>query len=261
MSKNKPTNSDADDKVRLNRYLSMCGVCSRRKADEHIEDGQVRVNGKVVYEMGLKISPSEDQVFFKKQLLKLVEEFTYLVVYKPRSVLTTLDDPLDRPTILDMIPKKFQKLKLFPVGRLDWNSEGLLILTNDGDYAQNILHPKKNVPKTYEVKIEGKFLPKDAEKLVRGVTIPGGKARAIKVDTIKKSSTGTHTWIKITVVEGRNKLIRKMMDKLGHSVMRLRRVSIGNLKVSHLKAGDWAELSHLKKDLVFDVPSALKKLI
>lgn len=258
--KTTPTN-ETSDKVRLNRFMSMCGVCSRRKADEHIEDGQVRVNGKVVYEMGLKVDPLEDEVFFKKQRLKLVEDFTYLVVYKPRSVLTTLDDPLDRPTILEIIPKKYKKLKLFPVGRLDWNSEGLLILTNDGDYAQNILHPNKNVPKTYEVKIEGKFLQKDADKLVRGVTIPGGKARAVKIDTIKKSTSGTHTWIKITVVEGRNRLIRKMMEKLGYSVMRLRRISIGNLKVSHLKAGDWAELSHLKKDLVFEVPSPLKKLI
>ena len=247
--------------VRLNRFLSMCGVCSRRKADEYIEDGLVRVNGKTVYEMGLKVNPDEDQIFYKKQRLKLIQDHTYIVVYKPRSVLTTLDDPLERPTIMDVIPKKFHKQKLFPVGRLDWNSEGLLILTNDGDYAQNILHPNKNVPKTYEVKVEGKFLAKDLVKLVKGVTIPGGKARAIKIDVIKKSSTGSHTWVKITVVEGRNRLIRKMMEKLGYSVMRLRRVAIGNLKVSHLKAGDWAELSHLKKDLVFDVPSPLKGLV
>lgn len=247
--------------VRLNRFLSLAGVCSRRKADEYIEEGLVKVNGKTIFEMGLKVDPKNDRILFKGKPVKPVDRHTYLVMYKPRNVLTTLSDPLDRPTIKDLIPKKYKKENLFPIGRLDWLSEGLLIMTNDGEYAQNILHPKKNVPKTYEVKLEGKLLEKTLAKLIKGVTIPGGKARAIKVDIIKKSVGGSHTWIKITVVEGRNRLIRKMMEKIGYSVMRLRRVSIGNLKVSHLKAGDWAELSDEKKDLVFAVPAPLKGLI
>lgn len=252
---------DSSEKVRLNRFLSLCGVSSRRKADEHIEEGLVTVNGKKIFEMGFKVTPGVDKVLFQGKPVKAVDKHTYLVFYKPRNVLTTLDDPLDRPTIKDFIPKKFKKENLFPIGRLDWLSEGLLILTNDGEYAQNVLHPNKNVPKTYEVKVEGKVLLKDLDKLVKGLTIPGGKAYAIKADIIKKSTTGTHTWLKITVVEGRNRLIRKMMDKLGYSVMRLRRVSIGNLKVSHLKAGDCAELSTEKKELAFDVPSSLKGLL
>lgn len=253
--------SSQSSDVRLNRFLALCGVSSRRKADEHIEEGLVQVNGKTIFEMGHKVDPKKDRVSFRGKPVKPTESHTYLVVYKPRNVLTTLSDPLDRPTIKDLIPKKYKKENLFPIGRLDWHSEGLLIMTNDGEYAQNVLHPNKNVPKTYEVKIEGKLLNRDIEKLTKGVTIPGGKARAIKVDVIKKSNVGTHTWIKITVVEGRNRLIRKMFEKLGHSVMRLRRVSIGNLKVSHLKAGDWAELSEDKKDLVFKTPSSLRGLL
>ncbi len=251
----------ANDDVRLNRFLSLSGVCSRRKADEYIEEGLVKVNGKTVFEMGLKVNPAVDRILFKGKPIKPVSRHTYLVMYKPRNVLTTLSDPLDRPTIKDMIPKKYKKENLFPIGRLDWLSEGLLIMTNDGDYAQNILHPKKNVPKTYEVKLEGKVPERQLDKLVKGVTIPGGKAHAVKVDVIKKSTTGSHTWIRITVVEGRNRLIRKMMEKIGCSVMRLRRISIGNLKVSHLKSGEWAELSEEKKELVFVMPSTLKGLI
>jgi len=118
----KKTPATKTESIRLNRFLAMCGVCSRRKADEYIEDGLVRVNGSTVFEMGLKINPKEDQVFFRKQRLKLIEDHTYIVIYKPRSVLTTLTDPLDRPTIMDIVPKKYKKQKLFPVGRLDWNS-------------------------------------------------------------------------------------------------------------------------------------------
>ncbi len=256
-----PVKKSNSDEVRLNRFLALCGISSRRKADEHIEEGLVTVNGKKIFEMGHKVNPNKDTVLFRGKPVKAVENHTYLVAYKPRNVLTTLSDPLERPTIKDFIPKKYKKENLFPIGRLDWLSDGLLILTNDGEFAQNVLHPKKNVPKTYEVKVEGRVLAKDLDKLVKGVTIPGGKAYAIKADTIKKSTTGSHTWLKITVVEGRNRLIRKMMDKLGYSVMRLRRISIGNLKVSHLKAGDVVELSSEKKELVFQVPSPLKGLL
>lgn len=265
MARPKRTNSrikkDTDKLIRLNKYLALCGVCSRRKADDHIEEGLVRVNSQTITELGFKIDPQSDQVYFKGKKIKAIQDFTYIALYKPRSVLTSLSDPYERPTIIDILPKKLQKKNLFPVGRLDWQSEGLLILTNDGDYAQNILHPKKNVAKTYEVKIEGPILDKDLQKLVSGVTIPGGKARSIKVDVIKKSKASSHTWLRLSVVEGRNRLIRKMLEKLGYSVMRLRRVAIGNLKVSYLKAGEWAELSESKKNLVFETPSSLKDLL
>lgn len=244
--------------IRLNKYLAQSGVTSRRKADECIQEGLVKINGKTVFEMGVKVDPKVDKVSFKGKPIRPVENYTYLIVYKPRQVLTSLSDPLDRPTVKDLIPKKFKKENLFPVGRLDWNSEGLLILTNDGDYAQNILHPKKKVPKTYEVKVEGEVQAKDMEKLVKGVSIEGGKARAIKVEASKKSKIGSHTWLKITVVEGRNRLIRKMLERLGYSVMRLRRISIGRLKVGALKAGDCFILGEDQRKLVFKVPPYLQ---
>jgi len=238
-----------DALVRLNKYLSSCGVCSRRKADEHIENGDVKVNGKVIREMGFKVDPQNDSVMFKRKRVQPAKDFTYIILFKPRNFITTLNDPHGRPTVLDLVPKKISKMHIFPVGRLDWNSEGLLILTNDGDYAQKVLHPKQEIPKTYEVKVEGEVTEKDIQKLLRGVSLDDGKAKALDVKPFKKSSQGSHTWLRITVTEGRNRLIRRMLERLGHSVMRLRRVSIGRLKIGQLKAGEWAYLNESQKDL------------
>jgi 23S rRNA pseudouridine2605 synthase len=246
-SSKQPQNSSS--LVRLNKFLASCGVCSRRKADEHIENGDVKVNGKVIVEMGFKIDPNKDSVIFKRKKVQPQKDFTYIILFKPRNFITTLNDPHGRPTILDLVPKKISKMHIFPVGRLDWNSEGLIILTNDGDFAQKILHPKQEIPKTYEVKVEGEVLDKDIQKLLRGVSLEDGKAKALDVKPFKKSSTGSHTWLRITVTEGRNRLIRRMLERLGHSVMRLRRVSIGRLKIGQLRAGEWAYLNESQKDL------------
>ena len=240
----------SDSKLtRLNKFLASCGVCSRRKADEHIEEGDVKVNGKTVREHGVKVHPQQDVIKFKNKIVKPQSDFVYIILFKPRNFITTLSDPHGRPTVIDLIPKKYSKMHLFPIGRLDWSSEGLLLLTNDGEYAQNVLHPKKEITKTYEVKIEGDFNPKDIDKLKNGISIPGGKAKATDAKTFKKSKVGTHTWLRLSVTEGRNRLIRRMMEKLGYSVMRLRRVAIGDLKIGQLKAGEWAFLNESQKDL------------
>jgi|GEM_PF-797134 len=245
--RSKNVNESTD--IRLNKFLSLSGVCSRRKADEHIQLGDVRVNGNVVTEMGYKVNPKIDRVLFKRKKIKPNEDFTYLILFKPRNFITTLNDPHGRPTVLDLVPKKLSRMHIFPVGRLDWASEGLLVLTNDGAYAQKVLHPKQEIPKTYEVKVEGEVPDKHIQKLLRGVSLDDGKAKAVEVKPFRKSSTGSHTWLRITVTEGRNKLIRRMLERLGLSVMRLRRISIGRLKIGHLKAGDWAYLNESQKDL------------
>jgi 23S rRNA pseudouridine2605 synthase len=242
-------NVNESTEIRLNKFLSLSGVCSRRKADEHIQLGDVRVNGKVVTEMGYKVNPKIDSVLFKRKKIKPNEDFTYVILFKPRNFITTLNDPHGRPTVLDLVPKKLSRMHIFPVGRLDWASEGLLVLTNDGAYAQKVLHPKQEIPKSYEVKVEGEVPEKYIQKLLRGVSLDDGKAKAIEVKPFRKSSTGSHTWLRITVTEGRNKLIRRMLERLGLSVMRLRRISIGRLKIGHLKAGDWAYLNESQKDL------------
>ena len=199
--------------------------------------------------MGYKVDPQKDSVFFRRKKVQPTKNFTYIILFKPKNFITTLNDPHGRPTILDLIPKKISRMHIFPVGRLDWNSEGLLILTNDGNYAQKVLHPKQRVSKTYEVKVEGEVTEKDIQKLLRGVSLEDGKAKALNVKPFRKSSTGSHTWLRITVTEGRNRLIRRMLERLGHSVMRLRRISIGYLKVGQLKAGEWAYLNEGQKDL------------
>lgn len=147
-----------------------------------------------------------------------------------------MEDPLDRPTIKDFIDKL--NVRLFPVGRLDWDSEGLLILTNDGDYANKVLNPKNEIPKVYLVKVDGKPEPQHLEKLLNGVTIPGGKVKALGVDRIKRGAD-QYDWIKIVIDEGKNRQIRYMFEKIGFDVLKLQRVAIGQLKLGSLDRGEW----------------------
>lgn len=225
--------------VRLNKFIADCGLCSRRKADELIEGGSVTINGHKVYEMGTKVDTEVDVVKVSGKIIKEQNNFVYFVFNKPTQVLTSMGDPSGRPTVADYFAE-YKKHRLFPVGRLDWDSEGLLIMTNDGAYAQKVSHPKGEIPKTYMVKLNGTLSPGSAEKLKRGVSIEGGgKVRAKHLLPGKKSGAGTdNNWVVITITEGKNRQVRKMFEKVGIDVLKLRRVSIGRLKVGSLKKGE-----------------------
>lgn len=234
--------------IRLNKYISDSGVCSRRQADKLIEEGQVAVNGKKVYELGVKIDPREDKVLVDGKPIKTVTMKLYIMLHKPSGVLTTMDDPLDRPTIkqyLDDVP-----VRVFPVGRLDWDSEGLLLLTNDGEYAQKILHPSAEVTKTYLVKLKKTPSPEHLRKLLRGVSIEGGKVAARFIDKIEKGK-GEYPWYKIVITEGKNRQVRQMFEKIGNDVIKLQRVAIGRLRIGALKRGDMVYLNDVAADRVF----------
>lgn len=170
--------------------------------------------------------------------------------HKPKGVLTTLSDPENRPTISDYISRI--EHRVFPVGRLDWDSEGLILLTNDGDWANQIMHPSHEVTKTYLVKIDGKPDTVALQKLKKGVSIPGGKVKALHVDKIKrKEGSKQYDWLKIVITEGKNRQIRYMFEKIGFDVLKLQRVCIGRLKLGHLEKGDIAFLSEQDRRKVF----------
>ncbi len=224
--------------VRLNKFIADCGICSRRKADEMIEEGLVTINGHKAFEFGLKVDTDTDTVKVSGKVIRKKSQFVYFVFNKPTQVLTSMSDPSGRPTVADYFAE-YKKHRLFPVGRLDWDSEGLLIMTNDGDYSQKVSHPKEEIPKSYLVKINAPLSLAQAEKLKRGVSIVGGKVKAKHLAPVKKSGKSTdNNWVSITITEGKNRQVRRMFEKLGIDVLRLRRVSIGRLKVGSIKKGE-----------------------
>lgn len=228
--------------VRLNKYIADCGHCSRRAADRLIEEGCVQVNNRKVYELGIKIDPSEDKVLVNGKALRPKNKNVYYAFHKPKGVLTSLKDPEGRPTVADF----FKKLpyRVFPVGRLDWDSEGLLILTNDGDFAQEVAHPKSEITKTYLVKLSGTPTTEQIEKLKKGIPIPGGRVKALRVEKVPKTK-GKYPWYKVVITEGKNRQIRNMFAKIGFDVAKLQRVAIGKLKLGTLQRGEIMPLKSL----------------
>ncbi len=230
--------------VRLNKYLADHGIASRRKADELIDEGRVQVNGRKVFELGVKINPDKDQVKVSGKLVKAKPQPIYFVFNKPKSVVTTTSDPQGRPIVMDFF-KRIRK-RIFPVGRLDWDTEGLLLMTNDGDFSNEISSPESKIPKTYHAKLDGIITQAKMDKLRRGVSIIGGKVRALHIKKLKKGSE-KKDWVEITITEGKNRQVRKMFEKVGYDVEKLKRVAIGQMKLGPLKSGDYRPLT--RKDL------------
>ncbi len=249
-------------RVRLNKLIADSGLASRRHADRMIEEGQVTVNGKRVYELGVKVDPSIDSIKVNgKMLRKPLTQKLYLIFNKPAGVLTTMEDPEGRPTVAEYLGGV--PARVFPVGRLDWDSEGMILLTNDGDYANKVTHPKEEVTKTYLVKLDGQPQPQHLEKLRNGVSIIGGKVSARHIERIKKAGdkqSEKYEWLKIVITEGKNRQIRQMFAKIGFDVIKLQRVAIGRLRLGALKAGALVYINEAAAERVFlpDDPEDLK---
>lgn len=251
--------SHSAQRVRLNKLIADSGVASRRQADRLIEDGHVTVNGKRVFELGVKVDPVADKVMVDGKLLKKQQHKLYLLFNKPRGILTTMEDPHDRPTIADYL--EGVPGRVFPVGRLDWDSEGLLLLTNDGDFANKVMHPSKEVTKTYMVKIDGEAKPEAIQKLLKGVPIIGGRVAAKAVEKIKRAEgSEKYDWYKVVITEGKNRQIRQMFAKIGFDVLKLQRVAIGRLRIGSLKRGELVYLNDAALEKIFepDAPEELK---
>lgn len=209
------------------------------------------VNGKKVYELGVRVDPLNDRISVQGKPLNKAQDFVYYAFHKPKSVVTTMDDPLERPTVGEYIKCKE---RVFPVGRLDWDTEGLLLMTNDGHFAQKVSHPKNEILKTYLVKLNDHAEQARLDKLKKGVSIVGGKVRAHSVEIIPMGKSKKYDWVKISIGEGKNRQVRKMFEKIGYDVMKLKRTSIGNLRLGSLKVGDHKLLTQKDLDKIFQDP-------
>ncbi len=229
------------EEVRLQKFLSNNGVCSRRKAEEYILDGKVEVNGEVITRLGVKIIPEKDEIKFEGKVIENKEnKKVYILLNKPIGYVTTTKDQFNRETVVDLIDIKE---KVLPVGRLDMYTSGAIILSNDGEFIYKVTHPKYEIEKTYNVTIKGKVEKEEIEKLKDGVEIEdyvSGKAkvRILKIDDEKDISR-----IEITIHEGKNREVRKMCNAIGKKVLALHRAKIGNIDVKKLKLGEWRYLT------------------
>ena len=234
---------------RLQKILSQAGVASRRASEQLMLDGRVSVNGVTIRELGTKADAQADDIRVDGRRIKLASRHRYILLNKPSGYVTTRSDPQQRPTVMSLLPGLHEYI--YPVGRLDYDSEGLLLLTNDGDLAAHLTHPRHGVNRVYEVTVAGVPDAHDIERLAKGVTIDGRRTQRADVRLVPGRHAGQAT-VRITIAEGRNRQVRRMFDAVGHPVDQLRRVAIGPLKDSRLKLGQW-------RDLTADEVRALKK--
>jgi 23S rRNA pseudouridine2605 synthase len=244
--------------VRLQKVLAAAGVASRRAAEIMINEGRVEVNGKLVTEQGLRIDQERDTVRVDGSRIPPPRRHLYLVLNKPRGVVSTMDDPEGRRTLADLLVGKVPGRRsandrLFHVGRLDTDTEGLLILTNDGDFGHRLAHPSFQVPKTYLAEVEGLVSPHTLKRLRQGVTLEDGPVRPTAVKVV--SSTSDKTLVRITLSEGRNRIVRRTMETVGHPVRRLSRTGIGPVRLGNLKVGEFRELTRDELGGLLDLTS------
>ncbi|MCX8071831.1 MAG: rRNA pseudouridine synthase [Candidatus Binatia bacterium] len=218
----------------MQKILAQAGLASRRQAEQWIREGRVRVNGQVVTELGAKADPFTDRITVDRRRVVPVPELVYLAMHKPVGVVTTMSDPEGRPTVRNLLPKL--PARVYPVGRLDYHSSGLLLFTNDGEVALRLTHPRYGVVKVYQVKVKG--VPSEATlaKLRRGVRLEDGVAQVESARVLR--SSGTKTWLEIAIREGRRREIRRLCHAVGHDVEKLKRVAIGPISLGRLEPGE-----------------------
>lgn len=223
--------------IRLQKFLSVAGVCSRRKGEEHIRSGNVRVNGEVVTELGTKVDPDIDRIQFDGKLVQVAQKMVYIALNKPRGFVTSCNQKQEK-IVLDLIDLKE---RIYPVGRLDKDSTGLLLLTNDGAVHQKLSHPSYDHEKEYDVTVATPIQDQELRRMSNGLTILGSKTRPAVITRISASR------FRIVLQEGRNRQIRRMVEKVGNRVTKLKRIRISNIKLDALKEGDWRYLTEKEK--------------
>lgn len=225
--------------IRLQKMIAGTGLSSRRKAETLIANGRVTVNGKVVTELGTKVDPERDHVKVDGRHLTGAQPFVYLMLNKPKNVMSTLDDPGGRTTVKDFLHGV--SVRVFPVGRLDFDSEGLMLLTNHGELAQALLHPRYRVPKTYLIKVKRVLTDDEIAQLQQGVQLEDGMTSPAIVKKVKKAEQ--NSWLEITIREGRKHQVKRMLEAVGHPVIKLMRVRMGPLSLGDLGSGEFRFLT------------------
>lgn len=234
--------------MRLNKFLAYAGLGARRKVEEIIKQGRVTVNNEVVTSPAAEVDPKKDVVKVDGERVRLPKKFVYIMFNKPQGVLTAMERaPGDkRPIVADYF-RKFP-VRLFPVGRLDYNTEGLLIMTNDGELAEKLTHPRYHVPKTYIAKVKGKVTPAEIDRMRKGALLVDDKGKKffikpIDVKLLHPSKTGRNTYVQITIDQGKNRVVRRFFDRFDHGVLKLKRIAVGPLKLGSLPKGTYRELT------------------
>ncbi len=246
---NKRIRSQAESnssEIRLNKFLATAGVCSRRKADEMIAAGRVRVNGKTVSELGYKINPQNDSVFFNDKQVVILDEPVYILFNKPKDSITTASDERGRTTVMDYVKVK---QRVFPIGRLDRTTTGVLLLTNDGEFANRLMHPKLEVKKAYKVTLDKPLEDDDRKTLEKGIRLSDGKTKPAEIHMFPD---GKNKILGVVIHEGRNRQVHRMFEARGYFVKKLDRVAYGDITYQGLSRGEWryltkGELSRLQK--------------
>jgi len=226
--------------MRINKFLAQAGLGSRRSCEQLVLENKIKVNGKIISDLATDIDPQNDIVEYKNKKIRFSSNKIYLMLNKPIGYLVTADDPFERKTVFDLLPKF--KEHVFPIGRLDKNSEGLLLLTNDGDFAQKVTHPSKKLPKTYLVKAKGRIYFRQLRELREGVQLEDGKTLPAKVFIKSYNKAQNLTKIRMVIFEGKNQQIRRMLKAVGSSVIELKRVQIGEINIGKMPIGEWRYL-------------------
>ncbi|MBC5996812.1 rRNA pseudouridine synthase [Romboutsia ilealis] len=227
--------------MRINKYIASCGVASRRKAEEIILDRRVKVNGEIVTELSFNIDENKDVVEIDEKLISLSENYVYIVLNKPEGYITTVKDQFDRPSVLDLVTDI--KERVYPIGRLDYETSGLLILTNDGDLTYKLTHPKHEVDKTYVALVKGHPTYEELKNFRDGLEIEDYKTAPAKIRVVDVNEEKNYSKCEIKIHEGRNRQVRKMCKAINHPVLRLRRVAMGDIKLRGLKIGEYRHLT------------------
>jgi pseudouridine synthase len=224
---------------RIQKILAKAGIASRREAERMVLEGRVSVNGRVIDTLGLRADPQEDAIKVDGKILTRFEPKITLLLNKPRGYLATVKDPQGRPTVMDLL--KHLKWRIYPVGRLDLDAEGLLLLTNDGGLANRLAHPKFSIPRTYLVKVGGVPEEKELARLRRGVMLEDGRARVVSCFIFRQKEK--NSWIRVVVAEGRNRLVKRIFSAIGHPVLKLKRVQFGPIQLGNLPFGHFRYLT------------------
>jgi len=225
--------------MRLQKYIAECGIASRRGAEKLIESGRVTVNGEIIDFMGFVVNPEKDIVELDGNLLKPENKKYYIILNKPKNYVTTVKDDLERPTVMELVSSI--GARIYPVGRLDFDTTGLLIMTNDGDFANSVTHPSRKVDKVYIARINTVLTDEQLSKLRNGVLIDGVKTAPAKAENVLNSKHGAE--VRITIHEGRNRQVRKMLESVGVNVFALKRIAVGSVTLGNLPEGKWRHMS------------------
>ena len=236
--------------IRLQKILADAGIASRRASEQLILDGRVSVDGNQIFELGIKFDPEISRVEVDGEAIKLNKVKTYLAFYKPRGVISTMSDPEGRPNLGDFFEERNERL--FHVGRLDKESEGLILLTNDGTFTHRATHPSYGMNKKYLLEIEGQFLKEHIDQLLKGVVLEDGMARALEVKVVREVNP-KHHWVEVSLHEGRFHIIRRMFEFLEIEVIRLIRTEFGPISIGEIKEGRWRALNSVEVDNLYKV--------